>query len=243
MILEHPPVPLRAHRPDAPEGLERVLRKALEKQPARPLEVGRRDGRRPSGRSSTDRGRARSGRPLRARRVSSRPSVAWYNPGSDGSVVRVGHEGGEPWSDSGTVAIVGVGLIGGSIGLALRARGLAERVVGSAATRPGWTRPSGSGPSTTCTTDLAPGRGRGRRRGRLHAGHPDRRGLSGRRASTARPALLVTDAGSTKRRSSRRSSATPAAAPASSAATRSPAPSGRGPRTPTPTSSRAAPAS
>ena len=33
MVLEHPPVPLRAHRPDAPEGLERVLRKALEKQP------------------------------------------------------------------------------------------------------------------------------------------------------------------------------------------------------------------
>ncbi|MBV8381647.1 MAG: protein kinase [Planctomycetaceae bacterium] len=32
-ILEHPPVPLRAHRPDAPEGLERILRKALEKQP------------------------------------------------------------------------------------------------------------------------------------------------------------------------------------------------------------------
>ena len=30
----------------------------------------------------------------------------------------------------GTVGIVGVGLIGGSIGLALRARGLAERVVG-----------------------------------------------------------------------------------------------------------------
>jgi serine/threonine-protein kinase len=33
IILEHPPVPLRAHRPDAPEGLERVLRKALEKHP------------------------------------------------------------------------------------------------------------------------------------------------------------------------------------------------------------------
>jgi serine/threonine-protein kinase len=33
MVLEHPPVPIRAHRPDAPEGLERVLRKALEKQP------------------------------------------------------------------------------------------------------------------------------------------------------------------------------------------------------------------
>ncbi|GAC1472272.1 MAG: hypothetical protein NVSMB9_19330 [Isosphaeraceae bacterium] len=33
MILENPPVPLRAHRPDAPEGLERVLARALEKPP------------------------------------------------------------------------------------------------------------------------------------------------------------------------------------------------------------------
>jgi hypothetical protein len=33
MILEHPPVPLRVHRPDAPEGLDRLLRKALEKEP------------------------------------------------------------------------------------------------------------------------------------------------------------------------------------------------------------------
>ena len=33
MILEHPPVPLRVHRPDAPEGLERVLRISLAKQP------------------------------------------------------------------------------------------------------------------------------------------------------------------------------------------------------------------
>jgi serine/threonine protein kinase len=32
-ILEHPAVPLRAHRPDAPEGLERVLARSLEKQP------------------------------------------------------------------------------------------------------------------------------------------------------------------------------------------------------------------
>ena len=47
MILEHPPVPLRAFRPDAPEGLERILLKALQKQPARPLEVGPRDGRGP----------------------------------------------------------------------------------------------------------------------------------------------------------------------------------------------------
>lgn len=33
IILENPSVPLRAHRPEAPEALERVLRKALEKQP------------------------------------------------------------------------------------------------------------------------------------------------------------------------------------------------------------------
>jgi serine/threonine-protein kinase len=33
MILEHPSVPLRVHRPDAPELLERTLRKALEKEP------------------------------------------------------------------------------------------------------------------------------------------------------------------------------------------------------------------
>jgi serine/threonine-protein kinase len=33
MILEHPPVPLRAHRPDAPEALDRILRRSLEKKP------------------------------------------------------------------------------------------------------------------------------------------------------------------------------------------------------------------
>jgi serine/threonine-protein kinase len=32
VILEHPPVPLRAYRPDAPEGLERVLLKSMQKQ-------------------------------------------------------------------------------------------------------------------------------------------------------------------------------------------------------------------
>jgi serine/threonine-protein kinase len=32
-ILEHPAVPLRVHRPDAPEALDRILRKSLEKQP------------------------------------------------------------------------------------------------------------------------------------------------------------------------------------------------------------------
>jgi serine/threonine-protein kinase len=33
MILEHPTVPLRVHRPDVPEGLDRILRKSLEKHP------------------------------------------------------------------------------------------------------------------------------------------------------------------------------------------------------------------
>ena len=33
IILQNPPVPLRAFRPDAPEGLERILLKALQKQP------------------------------------------------------------------------------------------------------------------------------------------------------------------------------------------------------------------
>ncbi|RUL89369.1 FHA domain-containing serine/threonine-protein kinase [Tautonia sociabilis] len=32
--LEHPTVPLRAHRPDAPEALDRILRRSLEKNPA-----------------------------------------------------------------------------------------------------------------------------------------------------------------------------------------------------------------
>jgi len=34
MILDHPPVPLRAFRPDAPEGLEQILLKALRKRPS-----------------------------------------------------------------------------------------------------------------------------------------------------------------------------------------------------------------
>ena len=33
MILEYPPVPLRAHRPEVPEAFDRVLRKSLEKKP------------------------------------------------------------------------------------------------------------------------------------------------------------------------------------------------------------------
>ncbi len=33
MILEHPPVPIIAHRPDVPEAFDRVLRKSMEKHP------------------------------------------------------------------------------------------------------------------------------------------------------------------------------------------------------------------
>ena len=46
----------------------------------------------------------------------------------------------------GTVAIVGVGLIGGSIGMALRQRGLAERVIGIGRRQPACARPAASGP-------------------------------------------------------------------------------------------------
>ena len=34
MILEHPAVPIRAHRPEIPDALDRVIRKALEKHPS-----------------------------------------------------------------------------------------------------------------------------------------------------------------------------------------------------------------
>jgi prephenate dehydrogenase len=99
----------------------------------------------------------------------------------------------------GTVAIVGVGLIGGSIGLALRAKGLAERVVGI-----------GRNP---LLLDVA------LRRGAIDEGATDpARGVAGaevavvctpvaRIAADVRIAaehgpgsILVTDAGSTKRR-------------------------------------------
>ena len=42
MILENPPIPLRAFRPDAPEGLERVLLKAPQEAAERPLRGRRR---------------------------------------------------------------------------------------------------------------------------------------------------------------------------------------------------------
>ena len=57
-----------------------------------------------------------------------------------------------------TLTIVGVGLIGGSVGLAAKARGVAGRVVGVGRDRGEPRRSAGtSAPSTTFTTDLAEG--------------------------------------------------------------------------------------
>ena len=57
----------------------------------------------------------------------------------------------------GTVAIVGVGLIGGSIGLALQRRGLAERVVGIGRRQSSLRAARRVGAVTTTTIDLAKG--------------------------------------------------------------------------------------
>jgi prephenate dehydrogenase len=57
----------------------------------------------------------------------------------------------------GTVAILGVGLIGGSIGLALRRRGLARRVVGVGRRESSLAKALQRGAVTEATTDLARG--------------------------------------------------------------------------------------
>ena len=56
-----------------------------------------------------------------------------------------------------TVAIVGVGLIGGSIGLALRQRGLAEQIVGVGRRQESLDRALACGAIGSATTDLAAG--------------------------------------------------------------------------------------
>ena len=80
------------------------------------------------------------------------------------------------------MAIVGVGLIGGSIGLALRNRALASEVVGVGRDQAALDQAVRLGAIDRGTTDLETRCGRGRRRGRLHAGQPDRR-----RRAAARP--------------------------------------------------------
>lgn len=56
-----------------------------------------------------------------------------------------------------TVTIVGVGLIGGSIGLALRQHGLAERIVGIGRRKSSLDKALGVGAITQATTDFAEG--------------------------------------------------------------------------------------
>jgi prephenate dehydrogenase len=57
----------------------------------------------------------------------------------------------------GTVAIVGVGLIGGSIGMALRQRGLAERVIGIGRRQPSLRTARRVGAVTNTTVEMAKG--------------------------------------------------------------------------------------
>jgi prephenate dehydrogenase len=99
----------------------------------------------------------------------------------------------------GTVAIVGVGLIGGSIGLTLRSRGLAAEVVGIGRSRRSLDRAEACGAVDRTTTDLA-----------LGVAHADVVVVCTpvdaivedvRRAADITPSdVLITDAGSTKRR-------------------------------------------
>lgn len=99
----------------------------------------------------------------------------------------------------GTVAIVGVGLIGGSIGLALRARGLAGRVIGIGRNEATLEEARRLGAIDTATTVLE----RGVEGADVVVVCTPVTGIAAdvRRAAEHGPeGLLVTDAGSTKRR-------------------------------------------
>jgi prephenate dehydrogenase len=98
----------------------------------------------------------------------------------------------------GTVAIVGVGLIGGSIGMALRARGLADRVVGVGREPARLEEARGLGAVDAATTDLE--QGVSRADVVVVCTPVDRVKPDVVRASgLATAGALVTDAGSTKR--------------------------------------------
>ncbi|HWT83507.1 MAG TPA: prephenate dehydrogenase, partial [Candidatus Methylomirabilis sp.] len=97
-----------------------------------------------------------------------------------------------------TVAIVGVGLIGGSIGLALRARGLAARVVGVGRDLKTLQQAQDRGIIDQATTDLEAGVAEAEVV--VVCTPVSRIPHDVRRAAQAVPAgALVTDAGSTKR--------------------------------------------
>lgn len=99
----------------------------------------------------------------------------------------------------GVVTIVGVGLIGGSVGLAIRSRGLAERVVGVGRDPARLEEARRLGAIDSGTTDLARGVAEAEV---VVVGTPvDRVAADVREAAShAPPGVLITDAGSTKRR-------------------------------------------
>lgn len=102
----------------------------------------------------------------------------------------------EKW---GTVAIVGVGLIGGSVGLALRTRGLAAEVVGIGRNRRSLEHAQQCGAVDRVTTELAEGIARAD----VVVVCTPVSGIADdvRRVADLTPSdVLVTDAGSTKRR-------------------------------------------
>lgn len=99
-----------------------------------------------------------------------------------------------PWP---TVAIVGVGMIGGSIGKALRARGLARRIVGAGRSASGLEAARRAGAITATAADLA-GAVAGADLVVVAAGVAAIPALLDAVDAAARPGTLVTDAGSTK---------------------------------------------
>jgi prephenate dehydrogenase len=99
----------------------------------------------------------------------------------------------------GTVAIIGVGLIGGSVGLALRARGLARRVIGIGRNPEGLDEARRLGAIDEGTTEIS--RGVAEAEVAVVCTPVTRIGEDIRSAAEHGPELiLVTDAGSTKRR-------------------------------------------
>lgn len=122
--------------------------------------------------------------------------LACYNPYLNGT--RSGHRGSGALAQLGTVVVVGVGLIGGSVGLALRARGLADRVLGVGRSESSLAEAERVGAIDSFSTDLA---------GAVSEAEivvvctpvTDVAAKVRVAAEHGPPGLLVTDAGSTKR--------------------------------------------
>ncbi|MFM8433722.1 MAG: prephenate dehydrogenase/arogenate dehydrogenase family protein, partial [Planctomycetia bacterium] len=96
-----------------------------------------------------------------------------------------------------TVAIVGVGLIGGSVGLALRSRQLAARVIGVGRSTASLAEAKRLGAVTETTTDLA-GAAAEADMVVVATGVASIPGLLDATDAAVRPGTLLTDAGSTK---------------------------------------------